>query len=100
MFDASEMSKYLNTTELREVGQVLLDIALPGAVAVAKEAQEDGFDSKEESDLLEIEPGPVPKRYPGRRTAIDVSDYFDDPVDLGLELVQELEAAGWKLEPR
>lgn len=94
------MSKYLNTSELREVGQVLLDIVLPGAVAVAKEAQEDGLYSEEESDLLEIEPGPVPKRYPGRRTVIDVSDYFDDPVDLGLELVQELEAAGWKLEPR
>jgi len=81
-----------NTRDLHEIGKAFLDVALPGATTAAEEAQEDGFDSTEKSELLEIVPGPTQDR-----NKFDVSDYFDEPRNVGIDLVRELEDRGFRI---
>jgi hypothetical protein len=89
-----------DTRALHEIGMAALEIALPGALAAAEEAQEDGFDSEKKEELLEIVSGLQPdaqgNRRPGGDT-LDVSDYYSDPWSVGQELVYELEMRGFTL---
>lgn len=81
-----------NTRELHQIGQAVLEVALPGAVALAEEAQEDGFDSSEKSELLEIVAGPTQDR-----NKLDASDYYEEPRSVGIDFVRELEDRGFRI---
>lgn len=85
------MARYLNTPEARAIGEAVLDLTMPGAVAFAQDAQEDGFDSETKKEFLPVSDGE-------RDDGLHARDFQADPVDIGNELQRALEALGWKLE--
>lgn len=86
-----------NTRDLHEIGLAALDVALPGALAAAEEAQEDGFDSTKKEELLEIVSGPDVRGVNVRRDQLDVSEFYEEPRSVGIDLVRELEDRGFRI---
>jgi hypothetical protein len=85
----------LNTRELRDIGDAVLDIAIAGTTAAAEEALEEGQALEENDERPDV--------VSGAETGADefnVRDYFGEEHEIGIELVRELEARGFVLVRR
>ena len=88
------------TSELRALGEVVTELTVGAAMAAAEDAQEDGRDSAERGvDNAEIvaarEYSPITQP-----NAIPVLDYYEDPIDIGRDLLRELDALGYEVVRR